>query len=1113
MKKPVALVLAILISISAFLPIPAEAEAELVYQTSFENGIGDWVYRSEVSMLYTKFTESCATEGKKSVYIVDGSADYSCGIDSPYFEVEPGKTYTALVNSYLVDGQMRMFFKFFDKDKKQIFYQSNQGTKGKWQDISITITAPDNASYCIVNLSSIVASTGKCYFDNFRLAKGIMNPQEIVEGTYPEGEEDIVLVPKDDGVATGTVLFSSSFEDGFSGWQIFSKNYESYMSISDMAYHGEKSLYIDDPDKNVTTGLVTDYIPVSPKNIYSVSAYFKVIEGDSPLLYVRFFDADKEAIIAKSQGGGVSYWYPSYFSIQAPENAAFCKVYVVTNTNTVGKVHIDYVFLRKGVVKPYIPERKFIPPKQKAPVDALIVKPEGSKLLYKEYNEQGDKIGDFSYAGFSSGKYELPVTENLKVVAELSPSGGEEDQKIIQEAIDKAQRHDGGMNVIKLKAGRYNIGTGGIKIKSGVVLSGEGQGPTGTVLYAYLPFQNKPVKFLGTAPKEIGDKAYITDDYIRAGSNKIHLSDEDVKNFRVGDKIILRHISTEKWAEAMKMVGTINVYDDITTWTPGTINLVVERVITDINDNEITLDYGVFVPYMKELVPSYITKYDDSGRVKNAGIENLRLESYFNGSNTDESHATTAIAVSYSEDIFIRDITSKYFYMGLFNASHNSKNVTVRNCSCLSPVSQIMGDRRYSFYASATAQQVLVTGCYAIEGRHDYATSSTVSGGIVFLDSVAENASTSSETHTLFGTGVLFDNIYHIGNDSKGLIALANRGIYGTSKSHGWTSALSVVWNSLANAIIVHKPPLSYENFMVGIWGNYADESGLRSKDKSVNSYKGMYRTGESTEHTEANFATDDNTSLVGDGYRESQYNPVNPRSLYKAQLAERIMGNIYGAKPNAPVITYPSCDGLFDNGKFKIKGFSLLGAEKVTVYVDNVPYNAKINEDNSFEADVDLKDGVHKIYATQVVDHVEGNKTADRFIIINKEEGNPSYLQSIYEPSKTSLLINDPRPTYDEIINRPEISEVEAIKDDSGYTFKIKLSDSEKYKGKAEIIVVLYEDGNKYINYSSKSLEELRNNNEICVLAKDSAKKAYIMIWKGINSLYPVSNFYEINL
>ena len=206
--------------------------------------------------------------------------------------------------------------------------------------------------------------------------------------------------------------------------------------------------------------------------------------------------------------------------------------------------------------------------------------------------------------------------------------------------------------------------------------------------------------------------------------------------------------------------------------------------------------------------------------------------------------------------------------------------------------------------------------------------------------------------------------------------------------------------------MVIHKPPLTYNNFAVGIWGLYTDEQAKNMKEKNITTSKKMYRTGESIEHTEENFATDDNTSIVGDSYKENIYNPVEPRSLFKAQLSERYTGTIKNERANAPILTNPSPDGLFDKNEINITGIYQLGATKVTVYIDNEPYDARLNEaDNTFSLNKTVSDGTHKLYVTQTIGGFEGCKSADRFFSINKISENADYLQSIINRIKPPLF------------------------------------------------------------------------------------------------------------
>ena len=83
---------------------------------------------------------------------------------------------------------------------------------------------------------------------------------------------------------------------------------------------------------------------------------------------------------------------------------------------------------------------------------------------------------------------------------------------MIQAAIDSVVVSDKKpeMKVIKLKAGTYYINETGIELKSGVLLSGEGQGPNGTVLHSTSTTTGSVIWADGGYAKRIGNKVNIT---------------------------------------------------------------------------------------------------------------------------------------------------------------------------------------------------------------------------------------------------------------------------------------------------------------------------------------------------------------------------------------------------------------------------------------------------------------------------------------------------------------------------------------------------------------------------------------------------------------------------
>lgn len=1027
-KKVISLMVisALMLSVLSFVPVLG---AEEIFTINFEKE-GGWTPWSATGADLNIISSDAYSEGGKSMYFADDSGELTAGIKTDRVNITPGESYTAVCDFYLVSGNISVNLRFYDGSGKQLSSKGAKGTQKKWVNLAITDTAPEGAVTCDVVIASVKASKSYGYLDNLKLYKGqvqagtVSSSAKVPEGAASSSSSSATtgssaaVAPKDDGVKDGTLIYSYGFENGLSPWKYQTETSEPYVKeITDTASEGKKAFSVNDSVDNGGPGIVSEMIPVSEGNDYSTVADF-IGKSGVVKLFNKYYDANGKLItsfavtIPSSQS-----WTPYLYITKAPAGATSMEVLVCGIKASLGEVYVDNVRVYKGKIKIEIPETEFIEPKQAAPVNAHIVAPVNNKLVYNTYNEYGDTLGDYSYGGFTAGKYNLPENANIPVALEISPSGTKDDTKHIQDAIDKVYNEASNDNfkILKLKAGTYYINKTGLRLKNGIILSGEGQGPTGTILYAFEAVKNTPVNISGIAPSYGNDKYYITDSYVKSGSKTINLSAEDVKNFKVGDLIAITHPSTQKWVEAIRMVNMESSSKGDNSWKEGAVDMTTERTVTAINGTEITLDFALFVPYNKEYSDSFIRKADDSQTIRYAGVQNLRIESYYNGDATDENHGNTAISFTNAKDCFVRDVSVKHFVLSAVACGSYSKQITVLNVSSLEPVSTVQGGRRYAFANSTSAQQTLFAGCYSFDGRHDYEASFTVTGPIVFVDSVIDKSNSSAETHGTWSTGVLYDNIYQVPNDTPGYLCLANRGIYGSAKSQGWTAAGSVMWNTLSNLVIVHKPPMTYQNFSVGNWGTYSDPAALALKSSKSAVYRKYFRTTDFYNAQDSHYATKEGTSFIGDAYKEAEFTPVEPRSLFKAQLAERITGDIRNARPNAPIILYPRPDKETKEAVVEISGIYQLGATDVTVYVDNSPHKAELNPtDNSFKLSLVLSEGVHKIYATQTIGGAESTKTADRFITVGKANGNPEYLQSIYSNDKTTLLLNDPRPSFD---------------------------------------------------------------------------------------------------
>ena len=472
-------------------------------------------------------------------------------------------------------------------------------------------------------------------------------------------------------------------------------------------------------------------------------------------------------------------------------------------------------------------------------------------LLKYRADDKGNRIPDFSMIGYGTGIIPLPGTKDgIVVPAKITLEPGEGDQTSrIQKAVDDLSKlpigKDGYRGALLLKKGEYPI-SGTIKIlASGIILRGEGDDlKTGTVLRD-TGTDKDPLIDIGpiSKPKPIEDTRHkITDDYVPVGA--YHFNVDGTSGLKVGDTVIVERGCNDAW---IKFIGAHKPGID---W-PVTFPIVkADRVITAIKGNTITIDAPIPTALEQKFGGATIVKYEWADRVQYVGVEHVYGISNTK-SNTDEDHCWRFIRVDASQHVFVHNITAQHFAYSAVNITGRAKWVTVLDSKCLDPISVLTGARRYSFCLDG--QLSLIRGCYARKGRHDFvANDYQVTGPNAFVDCIADQAYTESGPHRHWTSAMLFDNL-----TTNERLSLYHRRNYGRTKDakppyhlgHGWASANCVAWNCNIKGILLVDNPPGANNWAIGC------KSG---SDK-------------------------------GKGHFESSGKPVEIRSLYDAQLAERM--------------------------------------------------------------------------------------------------------------------------------------------------------------------------------------------------------------------------------
>lgn len=473
------------------------------------------------------------------------------------------------------------------------------------------------------------------------------------------------------------------------------------------------------------------------------------------------------------------------------------------------------------------------------------------KLAYRA-DERGNAIPDFSRAGYGGGGVALP---ELPVVLTLSPQPTGDDGARIQAALDEVGERPadarGRRGAVLLRRGVYRI-EGSLAIRAGgVVLRGEGFGENDTVLRATGAKQRTLIEV--GAPKarreEIPDtRRAVTDPYVPWSAKSFSIS--STAGLSIGDRIVVHRPATEAWIHELGMDRIKNrpgaPAGETKQWNAAGFAMEFERTIVAIDGARLTLDAPVMNALDAKFGGGAIYRATFP-RLTECGVENLRLVSdYARGKeDSDEAHAWIGVNLGAVENAWVRSVTVVHFSHAV-QASGGSIFTTTQDCALLDPVSLITGSRRYAF--SLNGQYGLVQRCSARGARHTFVTGSRVPGPNVFLDGRAVQSHADSGPHHRWAVGTLYDNIT---DDNQ--LRVQDRQWAGSG--HGWAGAQQVLWNCTSKTLVLQQPPTA-QNYAIGSVGKFV------AGDWSPNAATGVI---------------------------ESSGMPVLPRSLYLAQLAERL--------------------------------------------------------------------------------------------------------------------------------------------------------------------------------------------------------------------------------
>jgi hypothetical protein len=484
--------------------------------------------------------------------------------------------------------------------------------------------------------------------------------------------------------------------------------------------------------------------------------------------------------------------------------------------------------------------------------------PDG-QLVYKT-TDRGDRIMDFSFAGYMGGGVALP---DVPVKVTVQPSGGTDDTAAIQAAIDQVSSmplEDGVRGAVLLGPGKFTCSKSITMGASGVVLRGSGSGLNGTTVYMVgekhrailvgaqrdrVPGEEEPQA--SEQHKSESVRTTITDAYVPSGASAFTVA--NAHGLAVGDLVVIRRPTTAAWVKFMQM-DTLTRDGRPQTWVATSRSSDSERTITAIDGNKITIDIPLANSYEAKYVDppgTIVTKLGALKRVQNAGVENLHIQcepmemAY-------GQHPFSAIRIN-GEDCWVRDV----FCDQTMNATVLSgKRITMQNVVVKHTYANLGASKPTDF--SIEGSQVLLDRC-RITGDNMYFvwTGSLIAGPNVLLNCTFNGRGSRVQPHQRWATGMLVDNC----RVPEGGIDFMNRGAMGSG--HGWTIGWAVAWNCLASTYVIQNPP-GVMNWAIGCIGR---------RDQTARPF--------------------DAQPVLPEGVFDSHGSPVTPQSLYLAQLEQRL--------------------------------------------------------------------------------------------------------------------------------------------------------------------------------------------------------------------------------
>lgn len=451
-------------------------------------------------------------------------------------------------------------------------------------------------------------------------------------------------------------------------------------------------------------------------------------------------------------------------------------------------------------------------------------------------DELGNRILDFSTCGYQASEQDIPSVRNVVFVSWKPGDNTTRIQRAIDYVASLPPDISGFRGAVLLDKGEFSL-SGSIRIAtSGIVL--RGMNKESTILL-------KKGVDRGSLIYMEGENDLVIKDTLQVLSNYVPVNTKRWKSLwgtslKKGDRIMVTRPSGKEWIASLGcniFGGGISALG----WKEGDMDLTWDRVVSDINGNLLTLDAPLTVALDAKYGVSTIMTYQWNGRIENCGVENLTLVSdYDKHYPKDEDHCWTGISIEAAENCWVRQVNFRHFAGSAVIVQRTGSKITVEDCISKDPVSEIGGMRRCTFHT--LGQQTLFQRCYSEQGIHDFAAGFCAAGPNAFVQCDSYQSLGFSGSIDAWACGLLFDVVNIDGHN------LTFKNLGQDKNGAGWNTGNSLFWQCTAAEIECYTPAKDAQNRAYGCWAQFS-----------------------------------------GDGEWAQSNNHVQPRSIFYAQLTERL--------------------------------------------------------------------------------------------------------------------------------------------------------------------------------------------------------------------------------